>query len=137
MKTWERYQTLVKMKIAKNCISHGLAESNLLYWKMDSKTVFIWTTAEWKVLLYWFDIFYTHLTSSLHLFQILSFTNQWVEGCKWPVVRPLIIQGLSVLCVCIRVSSFYVTKSIRDCLSVSFSLSWDYTKGIQREVNCW
>ena len=25
----------------KNYISHGLAESNLLYWKMDSKTVFI------------------------------------------------------------------------------------------------
>lgn len=41
MKTRERYQTLVKMKIAKNYISHSFPESNLLYWKMDSKTVFI------------------------------------------------------------------------------------------------
>lgn len=30
-----------KNENCKNCISHGLAESNLLYWKMDSKTVFI------------------------------------------------------------------------------------------------
>lgn len=30
----------------KNCISHGFAESNLLYWKMDSKTVFTGMAAE-------------------------------------------------------------------------------------------
>ena len=52
------------------------------------------------------------------------------------MARPLSIQVLEVLYVCILISLFYVAYSVRDYMTVSFS-SQNYTTVIRIEVNSW
>ena len=52
------------------------------------------------------------------------------------VARPLSIQVIEVLYVCMLISSFYVPYSVRDYMAVSFS-SQNYATVIRIEVNSW
>lgn len=109
---------------------------------MNSKTVFIWTVTN-KVccfILIW-NLFWNFLCTHNFLPIPLLDTLKFYKPVGWrrqitSVARPLSIQVLEVLYVCILVSLFYVAYSVRDYMTVSFS-SQNYTTVIRTEVNSW
>lgn len=105
---------------------------------MNSKTVFIWTVTN-KVccfILIW-NFLCTHNFLPIPLLDTLKFYKPvgWRRQIT-SVARPLSIQVLEVLYVCILISLFYVAYSVRDYMTVSFS-SQNYTTVIRTGVNSW